>query len=68
MAYYFVLKFQFDNLEIAKVALDNFPISIIMLTLVLYFGKKFFEDAFKIAEEETQNAQDNYEQLENNGD
>ncbi len=64
LAYYYVLKSRFDNLEIAKVALDNFPISIIMLTLVLYFGKKFFEDAFKIADEETQNAQNNYDHLE----
>ncbi|MEN8120321.1 MAG: methyl-accepting chemotaxis protein [Bacteroidota bacterium] len=65
ITYYFVLKFQFENLELAKVAMDTFPLSIIMLTLVLYSGKKFFEDAFKIAEEETQNAQKNYERLEN---
>lgn len=64
-SYYFILKSRFDNLELAEEAIKNFPISIIILTLVLYFGKSFFEDAFKIAEEETQKAKNNYEQLEN---
>jgi methyl-accepting chemotaxis protein len=49
----------------ARIAVDNFPNSIIMLTMVLFFGKKFFEDAYKTAEQETQKALDNSKKLEN---
>jgi len=63
-SYYFILQAQFDDLEMAKIAVGNFPVSITMLTLVLYFGKQFFEEAFKTAELETQKAQNNYNKLE----
>ncbi len=64
-AYYFVLKAQFTNLKLADEAIKNYPTGIVLMTMVLYYGKKFFENAFVIAENETLKAQNNYHKLEN---
>jgi len=51
-SYMYIINSRFPEIEITRVALTNFPFAIILLTVIIFFGKKFNLDALKISKEE----------------
>lgn len=63
--YYYQINNQFGHNALSDIAVINYPVSIIILTVVLYFGKKFNEDAVRISENQTAEKASQNKKLEN---
>ncbi|MBN1253377.1 MAG: hypothetical protein JXR51_00180 [Bacteroidales bacterium] len=64
-SYSYILSVRYPEIEIIKIATFNYPVAVFMLTVVLFFGKKFNIDAIKIAKMEAENAKNQTQKLEN---
>ena len=56
--YHYQITNRFGNSALSDVALFNYPFSIFVLTIVLYFGKKFNEEAVLLTENEAADGAD----------
>ena len=43
--YYFLITSKYDNLAIADIGVINFPVALIFLSVLIYYGKRFSDDA-----------------------
>ena len=52
--YYYNITSKFGDIEIADVGLINFPFAVVFLTVLLYFGRVFSDEALKFANKENE--------------